>query len=117
MKENKIPVYGDTEIIPIESLEKILDPEDTGISTFYIYDAYSEELRETREKRKQADHNIKLEKKRIKETIKGELGLDLRPDGSLGIPKDDKVLLEKLENSPYLSYISETYMNVKFGIK
>lgn len=114
---NSIKVFGDTEIIPIESLERELDPEDTGITTFYIYDAYSAELKETRKKRMQADKDIKLEKKNIKEEIKKELNMELRPDGSIAIAKDNKALLEKLEDYPYLSYVSETYMNVKFAIK
>jgi dsDNA-specific endonuclease/ATPase MutS2 len=114
---HKIPVYEDTEIIPIESLEILLDPENTEISTFYIYDAYSELLKETRQKRMEADKDIKLHKKNIKEQIKKDLNLDLRPDGSIAISKDDKDLLKKLEDYPYLSYVSESYMNIKFSIK
>lgn len=112
-----IPVFSNTEIIPIESLEKALDPEDTGISTFYIYDSYSDELRDIRDKKRNADKEIKLEKKMIKEKIKEELNLDLRPDSSVVIPKDNKELVKKIEEYPYLIYISETYMNIKFAIK
>ena len=50
IKKNNIPTFSDTKIEPIVSLEKALDPENTGISTFYIYDAYSEELKNIREK-------------------------------------------------------------------
>ncbi len=117
IEKNNIPVFNDTEIIPILSLEKALDPESTGISTFYIYDAYSDELRDIRDKKRKADKEIKLEKKEIKEKIKNELNIDLRPDSSLVIPKDRKDLIEKVETYPYLTYISETYMNIKFAIK
>ena len=51
IKDNNIPSFSDTEITPIESLEKLLDPENTGISTFYVYDAYSEELKRIRSSR------------------------------------------------------------------
>lgn len=115
--KSNIPIFRDTEIISIESLERALDPEDTGISTFYIYDAYSTELKDLREGRREADKEIKLEKKNIKEEIKKELGIDLRSDGSITISKDNKTLLGELENYPYLSYVSETYMNIKFSIK
>ncbi len=37
------------EIYPIEKLEKLLDPENTGIATFYIYDSYSEDLKKIRQ--------------------------------------------------------------------
>ncbi|MDR7857570.1 MutS-related protein [Tissierella sp.] len=117
IKQNNIPVFDDTEIRPILSLEKALDPENTGISTFYIYDAYSMELRDIREKKRNADKEIKLEKKEIKEKIKDELNIDLRPDSSIVIPKDRKDLIEKVEEYPYLTYVSETYMNIKFAIK
>lgn len=117
IEKNKIPVFRDTEICPIELLEKALDPENTGISTFYIYDAYSEELKDIREKKRNADKELKLEKKAIQDKIKNELNITLRPDSSAVIPKDKKDLLEKLETYPYLAYVSETYMNVKFSIK
>lgn len=117
IKKNNIPVFDDTEITPIESLEKALDPEDTGISTFYIYDAYSDELKEIREKKREADKEIKLVKKELKEKIKEELNLDLRPDSSVVISKDNKELIGKIQNKPYLTYVSETYMNMKFAIK
>lgn len=116
-KENDIPVFKDTKIETIENLEKLLDPENTGISTFYIYDEYSEELKTTREKKRNADKQIKLEKRLIKEKIKKELNIDLRPDNSVVVSKDNKELIKKIEDYPYLTYVSETYMNIKFTIK
>lgn len=112
-----IPVYPDTEILPITSLEKILDPEDTGISTFYIYDIYSTRLKEIRGEKRKLDREIRLKKKEIKENIKKDLYLDVRPDGAVVIPKTQKEFIEKIENYPDLVYISETYMNVKFSIR
>lgn len=117
IKKNNIPTFSDTKIEPIVSLEKALDPENTGISTFYIYDAYSEELKNIREKKRIIDKEIKLEKKNIKDKIKEELNLDLRPDSSVLISKTQKELIEKLQDYPYLTYISETYMNIKFSIR
>ncbi|WP_353095537.1 DNA mismatch repair protein MutS [Tissierella praeacuta] len=117
IKKNNIPIFNDTKLEPIESLEKALDPENTGISTFYIYDAYSEELRDIRERKRNADKKIKLEKKFIKDKVKEELNLDLRPDSSVVVSKDKKELVEKIQNYPYLTYISETYMNIKFAIR
>ncbi len=117
IKEHKIPTFPDTEIKPIESLEKALDPENTGISTFYIYDAYSEELRNIRERKRNLDKEIKLEKKRIKDKIEEELNLDLKPDSTVVLSKDNKDLIEKVQNHPHLIYNSETYMTIKFAIK
>ncbi|MFA7534273.1 MAG: DNA mismatch repair protein MutS [Tissierellaceae bacterium] len=112
-----ITIFEDTEIKPVEQLERLLDPEDTGISTFYIYDAYSEELKGIRKKKQNLEKEIKLGKKHIKEKIKEELNISLRPDSSAVVSKDDKELIDKLQDYPYLSYVSETYMTVKFAIK
>jgi len=117
INKHHLPSFPDTKVTPIESLEKILDPENTGISTFYIYDAYSEELKNIRERKRNLDKEIKLEKKLIKEKIKEELNLDLRPDSTVVLAKDDKELMEKVQNYPYLIYNSETYMTIKFSIK
>ncbi len=117
INEHSIPTFPDTRITPMESLEKALDPENTGISTFYIYDAYSGELRNIRDRKRNLDKEIKLEKKNIKEKIKEELNLDLRPDSTVVLTKDDKDLIEKVQNYPYLIYNSETYMTIKFAIK
>jgi dsDNA-specific endonuclease/ATPase MutS2 len=117
IKKYKIKVYKDTEIIPIKSLEQTLDPENTGVSTFYIYDNYSEELKSIRERKRSLDKEIKLEKKHIKEKIEEDFKLRLQPDLSLSIPKSNKELIEKIQNYPYLTYTSETYINIKFTIK
>ena len=77
LNKYNIPLWEDMEIQPIEQLEKLLDPEGTGISTFYIYDSYSEELTKLRHDKREIEKNIKREKglkrkhrKRIKYKIK-----------------------------------------------
>lgn len=114
-KEN-IPVFKDTEIEEIPSLEKMLDPEDTKIGTFYIYDDYSEDLREIRKKKKDRDNFIRKQKKMIKEKVKADLDLDLRPDNSVVVSRENKDLLKTIKTYPHLTYISETYLNIKFTI-
>lgn len=115
--KHNIISFPDTKISPIKSLEKLLDPEGTGISSFYIYDEYSERLKDIREKKRQTDKEIKLSYKAIKETISNELKLNLRPDNTVVISKDNVDLIKKLEAGKHLTYVSETYLNIKFGIK
>ena len=117
IKQYNLKVYDDTEITPIRFLEKLLDPEETGVSTFYLYDNYSEELKSIRERKRNLDKEIKVEKKKIKEKIEEEFKLRLQPDLSLSIPRSNKDLIEKIKNHPYLTYTSETYINIKFAIK
>ena len=116
-KSHNIIRFKETDITPIKSLEELLDPEGTGISSFYIYDEYSEKLKDIREKKRQTDKEIKLLYKAMKENVLKSLNLNLRPDNTLVISKDNKALIEKIESENHLTYISETYLNVKFGIK
>ena len=117
MEENRMPQFPETRIDLLPRLENLLDPEDTKISTFYIYDAYSEELRALREQKRDKDRELKLMKKMLREQVGEDLNLDLRPDGSVVITKDRTELLETLKSYPYLTYVSETYLNIRFVIK
>lgn len=117
MEENRMPQFPETRIDLLPRLENLLDPEDTKISTFYIYDAYSEELRALREQKRGKDRELKLMKKKLREQVGEDLNLDLRPDGSVVITKDRTELLDTLKSYPYLTYVSETYLNIRFVIK
>ena len=113
----RMPIFPETRIDLLPGLERTLDPEDTKISTFYIYDAYSEELRALREQKREKGREWKLIKKRLRDRVGEDLGLDLRPDGSVVITKDRAELLDRLKNYPYLTYVSETYLNIRFVVK
>lgn len=117
LNKYNIPLWEDMKISPIEELEKLLDPENTRISTFYIYDSYSEELSNIRRDKREVEKNIKKEKKKLKESIEKQLNIKLRPDGTVIASKEDIELIEKLENHPNLIYVSETYMNIKYNLK
>lgn len=117
VRDNNLPIYKETEIKSIEKLEILLDPEGTGTSTFYIYDEYSNALKNIRRDKLATNNKIKLVTKNIKEKIKQDLNLSLSPDNSIQISRDKKALIERLEDYPYLTYVSETYMSIKFTIK
>lgn len=117
LKKYGIDKWDDINIEPMEKLEKLLDPEDTKIATFYIYDSYSKKLRNIREDKKEVDKEIKKEKKELKSKAREDLNIRFRPDGSVVVSKENQNLLGKIEKSSYLTYVSETYMNVKFNLK
>ncbi len=77
-------------ISPVEELEKLLDPENTGIATFYIYDSYSKELNKIRQDKREIEKQIKIEKKHLKEKLESELNIKLRPDNTIIISKTDE---------------------------
>lgn len=101
----------------IVEIEKILDPQNSRIKAFYIYDEYSEKLSEIRKEKKAIDIEIKKVKKEIREKIEKELNIKLRPDGSVVLSKANKEAIEKIEQNQYLAYSSETYLDIKFSFK
>ena len=96
---------------------EVLDPEDTKISTFYIYDEYSEELKSIRKEKGKIKKEIRQESSRIKEKVESQLGVKLRPDNSISVSKNRKDELESLQENENMVYVSETYMMIKFAIK
>lgn len=117
LKDYNILLWDDMKIYPMKDLEKLLDPEETGISTFYIYDSYSEELKKIRKDKKELEKEIKKNQKVLKDSIKEELGIKLKPDGTINISKNNSELIEKIKDNPNLAYNSETYMNIKYSLK
>lgn len=117
LKKYNIPLWEDMRISPIKKLEKLLDPENTGIATFYIYDSYSEDLNKIRQDKREIEKSIKREKRYLKEKLELELNIKLRPDNTIIISKTDENALKRLENHSNLNYISETYMNIKYSLK
>ncbi len=57
-KLKEIEVPQGFKLYSLETLEKRLDPEGTGILTFYIYDAYSEELTRIRKEKRELEERI-----------------------------------------------------------
>ena len=115
--ENPIPKFKEITISPIEKLQRVLDPEDTKISSFYIYDQYSEDLKSIRKDKARIKKEIRQEIIKIKERVQRELNINLRPDNSIMIPKNKKEDLDRLQENQDMIYVSETYMMVKFTIK
>lgn len=107
----------DYDIKAIEELEKHLDPENTGICTFYIYDSYSDELKAIRQEMRDVEGDIIKARKAIKEKVEEDIKVRLNSDGTVTIPKDNIELIEKLKDYPYLSYISENYLYARYSLR
>lgn len=112
-----VELWDDMVIKSVPKLEKLLDPEDTGISTFYIYDSYSEELMKLRREKRNITTEIKKANTILKDKIKKDLNLKVSPDGSILVSKGEEEVLGKVEDYPYLTYLSETYMHIKYCLK
>ncbi|MBB6215586.1 DNA mismatch repair ATPase MutS [Anaerosolibacter carboniphilus] len=102
---------------PILGLKKLLDPQESGINTFYIYDEYSERLKTLRKCMGEVEGEINREKLQSRERVQNQLNVKLRPNGELTINKSNKDLMNELEGCEGLTYSSETYMNITYKVK
>ncbi|WZL73566.1 hypothetical protein QBE52_02200 [Clostridiaceae bacterium 35-E11] len=103
--------------VPMVEIEALLDPEKTGVNTFYIYDAYSKELQKLRKQIKDIEGEIYCFKKDAREALQKELNVKIRPNGEVAVNKSDAAMVEVMEKCPGLVYSSETYMNITYKVR
>ncbi|MDF2545599.1 MAG: mismatch repair protein MutS [Anaerosolibacter sp.] len=102
---------------PIPVLKQLLDPQGSGINTFYIYDEYSETLKDLRRQMGEVEAEINKGKLQSRELVQNQLKVKIRPNGELTINKSNKELMHQLEGCEGLVYSSETYMNITYKVK
>lgn len=102
---------------PMPSLIKLLDPEKSGVNTFYIYDLYSKKLQLIRKQIKDIEADMHRSKREAREKIQAELNIKIRPNGETSVSKSDEEMISTMENCPGLVYHSETYMNKTFKVR
>lgn len=98
-------------------VEKLLDPECTGLKTFYIYDCYSESLGKIRQSKTKIEKSLELKRQKTIKDIEGETGLQMRSTGEFTVSRKDTDLMKKLIDYPKLQVSSETYINITFKIR
>lgn len=101
----------------LNEVEALLDPESQGINTFYLYDAYSEELSSVRKAIKKLDDELKFIGKEKRLRVEDKLGIRVRPNGEVTVSKENKEMIHALEACEDLSYSAETYMNITYRIR
>lgn len=101
----------------IEWLEVLLDPEKSGIKTFYIYDCYSEKLGEIRKEKNKLEFELEGMKKAVYKAFEEETGMAFRSNGEVTIAKSNEKLIESLKEKTMLTIINETYLNTTFGLR
>lgn len=107
----------DLKLTPIPQLYELLDPAHEKLNTFYIYDEYSEELKDIRREKKQSEKNIALLKKTIKEEIEKKYNIKLNLKDEVTISKSEKNKAEELLKDSNLRVSGENYLNTIFKIK
>lgn len=96
---------------------KILDPEGTGVETFYIYDAYSEKLTSIRKRKKEVEEKISYYNRSMKEEIYQETGLKPKINGEVVVLRENEKQLEKLLDCTKVYQTAENVKQLIFKIK
>ncbi len=119
----QLSMKDETLLIPAEYLLEdttdlldVLDPRRDRINTFYIYDEFSELIRELRGKKRELEIAIRKEQKVRREEIKKEHGIMLTPKFDISISKNSKDY-EKLQSIEDLEMVDQDYMSATFQLK
>ena len=122
-KLTQIGTKGGEWVLPAEykpedttELLDILDPRRDRINTFYIYDEFSETLRELRGKKREFEIAIRKEQKVKRDEIKKEYGIMLTPKFDIVVAKN-KPDFEKVKAIEDLELVDQDYMSATFQLK
>lgn len=96
---------------------ELLDPQNTGIRAFYIYDEYSEKLRDIRLIKAAKEQGLEQLKRQAIEEIEKETGLRLKSTGEFTANRNQQELLSKLASCQSLQQSGETFINITYKIK
>ena len=119
----QITVKGDELLVPADyvledttELLDVLDPRKDRINTFYIYDEFSEKLKELRGKKREFEVAIRKEQKARREEIRKEHGINLTPKFDIMVPKTSPDH-EKIKMIEDLEMVDQDYMCVTYQLK
>ncbi|MBR3706964.1 MAG: hypothetical protein IKM19_08320 [Firmicutes bacterium] len=114
---------GDELLIPEEyiledttALLDVLDPRRDRINTFYIYDEFSDKLKELRGKKREFEVAIRKEQKARREEIRKAYGVNLTPKFDVVVAKTSADF-EKIKAIEDLEIVDQDYMSVTFQLK
>lgn len=95
----------------------ILDPQGTGIRSFYIYDEYSEKLKSIRMTKAAAEQKLEQLKRKAIEQVEQETGLKLKVTGEYTASKSQEEQLARLRSCESLHQSGETFANITYKIR
>ena len=107
------PEYVPYDVTPL--LDR-LDPDGGRISTFFIYDSFSEELAKLRGKRKDAERQIRKLQKQKATWLRKKDGITLTPKFEIQVNKADRDRIKMIEENPALEKAGEDYMSITWRL-
>lgn len=100
----------------LTKLLDILDPDGGRVSTFFIYDSFSEELAELRRRKKEAERSSRKLRKERAAVIKKEHGIALTPKFEIRVNKEDRDRIKMIEEIADLEKSAEDYMSITWQL-
>lgn len=94
-----------------------LDPRQDRMNTFYIYDDFSETLRNLRKRKRELEISIRKAQKMIKQRVELQYGISLTPKYDYVVSKSNKELVKIIKEIPELIFNDEDYLSVTFTLK
>ena len=123
LQMEKLRKMDETEHFPPEyvpydvtSLLDPLDPDGARISTFFIYDSFSEELARLRQRRKNAERQIRKAQKQKQVQLRKTHGIALTPKFELQVNKADRERIKMIEEIAELEKSAEDYMSITWRL-
>ena len=105
------------QLTPLPQLYEKLDPAHERLNTFYIYDEYSQKLKEIRSEKRETEKTIRLLKKKIKEEVQEKHNINLNLKDEITISKSQKERIDELNKEVNLRISGENYLNIIYKIK
>ena len=93
-----------------------LDPDGGRISTFFIYDSFSEELAELRQRKKDAERQIRKLQKEKATWLRKKDGITLTPKFEIQVNKADRDRIKMIEENAALEKAAEDYMSITWRL-
>ncbi|MGM0378156.1 MAG: MutS-related protein [Bacillota bacterium] len=112
--ENKIDYFKNLD--RLKKILNILDPDNTQINSFYIYDSYSDKLKEIRSSKKKLIKEMKEKSNTLIKKLSNDLKVKTNRKKELIVKKSNDTKKEKLINDKRVKYKNENLMNVFFKV-
>lgn len=104
-------------IVELPEVLALLDPQGSGLRAFYIYDEYSERLKDIRFAKTSKEQHLEQLRKQAILQIESETGLKLKMTGEFTASKNQHDLVSKLGSCQGLQQSGETFVNFTYKIK
>ncbi len=115
--ETEMPLSEEFILSDTMELLDALDPRKDRMDTFYIYDAFSEELGNLRKRKRELEIGLRRALKEIKKRVEIQYGISMTPKFDYVVSKSNKELVKIIKEIPELTVDDEDYLSVTFTLK